>query len=140
MKSEKEKPGEKKDQVFHELVSLEYNKSGIQSYDENAWPHLTTGRSLPPSKYQNIDRKKSRDAFKNISNEYDQAFKNWKVSGFHGDIPTDLHEMTEVCDKPFSDFSKSNTSILYMHQFVYQFPDVLSKVTGLFLFSIYILH
>ena len=36
--------------------------------------------------------------------------------------------MTEVAEKLFSNFSKLNTSILYMHQFVYVFPNILSKL------------
>jgi hypothetical protein len=122
--------GKKIDQQFHEMVAVEYNKTGVSSYDENAFPFLSSGRIVPPSNYQNIDWKKSRESFKALTNEYDICFKNWKLSGFHGDIPTDVQDMTEAADKPFSDFANKNISVQYMHQFVYQFPDILSTVTG----------
>ena len=38
--------------------------------------------------------------------------------------------MTNVADKPFDKFAKSNTSVLYLHQFIYSFLEVLSRVTG----------
>ena len=118
------------DQVFHELVVGEYNKLGIAAYDDNAFPHLSSGRTVLPSNFQPIDWKKSRESFKALTNEYDICFKNWKLSGFHGDIPTDVTDMTSAADKPFDDFSQKNTSVLYLHQYVYQFPNILSTVTG----------
>ena len=118
------------DQIFHELVVGEYNKLGIMAYNDNAYPHLSHGRTVPPSNFQPIDWKKSRESFKALTNEYDVCFKNWKLSGFHGDIPTDVTDMTSAADKPFGDFSQKNTSVLYMHQFVYQFPNILSTVIG----------
>ena len=66
----------KRYKIFHELVEREYNKPGIQTYGNNSWPHLTTGRTLSPSKYQDSDWKKSRETFRFIINEYNQAFKN----------------------------------------------------------------
>ena len=38
--------------------------------------------------------------------------------------------MTEAANQPFDSFAKSNTSVMYLHQFVYRFPEVLSRVTG----------
>ena len=38
--------------------------------------------------------------------------------------------MTTAANKPFDAFAKSNTSVMYLHQFVYAFPEVLSRVTG----------
>ena len=86
-----------------------------------------------PSNFTPIDWKKARESFKSLCNEYDEAFKNWKASGFHEDIPVDtadLVEMTDMAEKPFSAFTKKNTSVLYMHQYVYQFPEILSRVSG----------
>ena len=67
-----------------------------------------------------------------MCNEYNRAFKGWKASGFQGDIPVDmdLSEMTEIADKPFEDFTKKNASVLYMHQFMCQHPEILSRVSG----------
>ena len=123
--------GRRVNQDFYELVASEYNKIGIKSYDEDAFPHLSTGRTISPSTYQEVDWIKCRDSFKSMCNEYDICFKNWKISGFHGDIPSNLHDMTESADLPFTDFVKSNTSVLYMHQYVYQHPDILTTVTGM---------
>ena len=38
--------------------------------------------------------------------------------------------MTEVADKPFEKFSQNSSSILYMHEYMLQFPSILDKVTG----------
>ena len=38
--------------------------------------------------------------------------------------------MTQAADKPFDSFAKSNTSVMYLHLFVYSFPEVLTRVTG----------
>lgn len=121
--------GRRQDQVFHELVAVEYNKIGIASYDNDAFLELTSSRCIHPSSFQEIDWKKSEESFKTITNEYDECSKHWKVSGFHGDIPTGLHEMTAVAKDPFENYGQ-NINIQYMHKFVYRFPDVLSNVTG----------
>lgn len=122
--------GIKQNERFFTLVVEEYNKVGIVSYDKNAFPVISCGKHHVPSQFATIDWKKARDSFKAMCNEYDKCFSNWKKSGFHGDIPTDLHEMTDEASKPFSDFTQNNSSILYMHEFVYSFPDILSKVSG----------
>ena len=127
--------GLKKDQKFHELVVEEYNKSDVLEYGTNAFSYLIKGRSQPPSHFQPIEWLKSKDALKNLSNMYDECFQNWKHSGFHNqDIPTDVIEMTKVAKRPFADFSKNSSAVLYMHEFVIQFPNIMDKVTGEYLF------
>ena len=124
--------GKKQDEDFFSLVAAEYNKKGVMSYDANAFPSIPWGNHYAPYNFSPIDWKKARESFKALCNEYDIAFKHWKISGFHGDIPVDMDliELTEIAEKPYSDFIKKNTSLLYMHQFVYQFPDILTKVSG----------
>lgn len=51
----------KQDQVFFEKVAREYNKSGIKTYDENAFPDISSSRMLSPSTFSAIDWKKGRD-------------------------------------------------------------------------------
>ena len=123
--------GLKSDQLFHEAVLVEYNNKSVAEYGQNAFPNLTKGRSVPPSHFQEIDDwKKSRDYLKHLCKEYDKCFKDWKQSGFHDkEIPTDIRDMTEVADKPFENFANS-AAILYMHEYVYQYPNILSKVNG----------
>ena len=58
-----------------------------------------------------------------VLREYERYFNKWKVSGNHGGFGK------AGVPKPFSDFTTVN-SLLYLHEFVYQFPDVLSKVLG----------
>ena len=125
--------GIKTDQLFHEAVLTEYNNESIIEYGQNAFPNLTKGRSVPPSHFQEIDDwKKSRESLKHLCREYDKCFKDWKQSGFHDkEIPTDIRDMTEVADKPFEKFANS-AAILYLHEYVYQFPSILNKVTGKF--------
>ena len=110
----------------------EYNKEGVITYDGNAFPSIACGKHYLPSNFTAIDWMKARESFKSLCNEYDKAFKGWKASGFHEDLPVDmdLSEMTEIADKPFEDFTKKNTSVLYMHQFMHQHPEILSRVSG----------
>ena len=69
--------GKKKDQDFFELVAVEYNTKGVHAYDNDAYPHLKKGRSIPPNHFQEIDWIKCRELFKAICNDYDTCFKNW---------------------------------------------------------------
>ena len=62
---------ERNEKSFHELVAVEYNETGVSSYDDNAWSHLSAGRTILPSKFQSIDRKKSCESFKLLANECD---------------------------------------------------------------------
>ena len=107
-------------QVFHKLVVEEYNN----------YPNLSSGRLVPPANFQEINWKKNCESFQALTNKYDICFKNWKLLGFHSDIPTCIIDMTNKADKPFDDFLKKNTSVLYLYQFLYQFPNILSTVTG----------
>ena len=65
----------KTDQQFHELVAGEYNKGDVDEYNQNAFPYLVKGRSLPPSHFQPIDWSKSKQSFKDICREYETCFK-----------------------------------------------------------------
>ena len=123
--------GRKTDQVFHELVASEYNKTHVVEYGENTFPLLQVGRAQPPSHFQEIDWEKSKESWKSMCNEYEFCFKNWKHSGFHDkDIPTDILEMVKVCKQPFDSYANNSSSILYMHEFVVQYPGILDAVTG----------
>ena len=123
--------GKKTDQVFHELIAEEYNKANVVEYGTYAFPYLNKGRAVPPSHFQEIDWEKSKDSWKGICNKYDYCFKAWKQAGFHGvEIPSNVSEMVKVASKPFDTFANSNSSILYMHEFVCHFPNILDRITG----------
>jgi len=57
-------------------------------------------------------------------NEY--CFNNWKLSGNHGGFGEVGDE--DISSKPFADFIQSNTSLLYLHEFVYQYPNIFRKL------------
>ena len=40
------------------------------------------------------------------------------------------HPRWHCLNKLFDSFAKSNTSVIYLHLFVYYFPEVLTRVTG----------
>ena len=60
--------------------------------------------------------------------EYEECFSNWKISGEHGGFGENKDKNSDAEDpeppKLFSDFVTTN-SLLYLHEFDYQFPDVL---------------
>ena len=111
-----------------------------RSYGENAFPDIPVGRSMPPSHFQPIEWLKCKEVYKQLVNEYDRCFKHWKQSGFHGEIPTDVKDMTQVAAVPFADFSSNNSTILYMHEFIFQFPNILEKVSGNYMKCFVILY
>ena len=123
--------GLKSDQDFYELVASEYNKGHVALYGRDAFPHLPIGRSVPPSHFQPIDWVKAKEVLKSLLNDYDRCFRNWKQSGFHdNEIPTSVVDMTEQAAVPFADFAKNSSIMLYMHEFVFQHPNILEKVSG----------
>ena len=61
--------GKKQDQVFFELVVVEYNKKGVMSYDANAFDSIPCGKYYLPSNFTPIDWKKARESFKSLCNE-----------------------------------------------------------------------
>ena len=101
--------GRKTDQDLYEAIAKAYNNTG--AYNDDAFPSI--GFSL--SKYDGpITWLQSKATFSVLSKEYEMAFNRSKQSGNHLN---------------FSNFAKSK-SILYMHEFVSSYPNVLSKITG----------
>ena len=102
----------------------------MAAYGTDAFPHLPTGRSIPPCHFQPIDWTKVKEVIKLLINNYDRFLKDWKQSGFHDkDIPSGVVEMTSEAKIPFSSFADSSV-IRYMHEFVYEHPNILDKVSG----------
>ena len=73
----------------------------MKAYDENAWPDVGSTRYVSSAKFVELDWKKCKEFFKSIYHEYDKRFNNWKRLGFRGEIPTHLHEMTDVAKQSF---------------------------------------
>ena len=46
--------------------------------------------------------------------------------------------MVKVATKLFDDFSQSNSSMLYMQEYVVQFPGILDGITGMYTYMILI--
>ena len=66
---------------------------------------------------------------KSIICNYGTAHSNCKVSGTHTALC--VVDKVEIETKfPFSDFVNNNNFLLYIHAFVYRFPNVLEKITG----------
>ena len=130
--------GMKSGQDFYELIAEEYNKGEIAAYGKDVFPNTVKGRSVPPSHFQPIDWTKVKDILKILLNDYDKCFKAWKHSGFHDkDIPTDIVEMTNAAVIPFVDFAKNSSIVMYMHEYVYMYPNILDKVSGKVTFHLY---
>jgi hypothetical protein len=126
--------GVKRGQLFFGSVADEYNNT--HKYNENEHPGLTTGRSnSPPSKFDPISWQKAKSAFEELVSEYEKCFLNWKQSGNHDDFDDAVGRVAgasagATTKKPFIEFVQRNWVLLYMHEFVYEYPDALSKMTG----------
>ena len=121
--------GLKTDQRLHELVSTEYNNKDVLSYGRNAFPNMKKGRNCDATIFDTITWQKSLSSFTSLCSEYDACFFNWKKSGHHGDFPEEPDAVPGSVKLPFEEFVRGNNSLLYLHEFVFSFPDVLSKVT-----------
>ena len=84
-----------------------------------------------PSKFVPIFWSHSKQTLSTVIWEYKRAFKNWKISGYHGGFDDKVEE-SQLEPQPFCNFVGGINSLLYLHKFVYQFPNVLSKVFGEF--------
>ena len=103
--------GKKLDEDFYELFAGEYNNKSNQTYGKLAH-ELPWGAHRPdPGNFHEITPEKAKDALKNLFGVYDKAYGRWKRSGNHGDLSGPL-------------------TVRYLHQFIQQRPDVLSKVVS----------
>ena len=62
--------------------------------------------------------------------QYECCFNNWKKSGNHGEFKEDGDNNKENNPLPFSDFAGNNGSLKYLHEFIYQFPNIFDKALG----------
>jgi len=118
--------GLKTDELLHRKICMEYNNT--DKYNDNAWPQLQACKGDPYLFPGPIVWDQSLKTLKTLIREYEYCFNNWKLSGNHGAFGEVGNEDTSR--KPFADFIQSNTSLLYLHEFVYQYPNIFSKVTG----------
>ena len=116
--------GVKTDELFHKDIIMEYNNKD----KHNALQHDVANCKGDPAVFGQINWKQSKETLSSAMREYKRCFNSWKLSGNHGAFDENPDSVAGE-PKPFSDFASSN-SRLYMHEFVYQFPDVLSKVIG----------
>ena len=122
--------GKKTDQEVHELIVREYDDRDNIEYTRNAFPLLPSVRTNENDKFDNIVWQKSSQILKYLTNEYDRCFHNWKLSGHHGDFPDEPGAVPNSAKQPFEDYILGNKSLLYMHEFIFQFPDILATITG----------
>ena len=123
--------GLKTDELLHKEIILEYNnkeKHNMIAHKVGCW-------GAHPSKFAPITWQQSKETLSAVVREYEKCFNNWKLSGNHRGFGENGEEGEGEGEgeppelKPFSDFTYVN-SLLYLHKFVYQFPDVLLKVFG----------
>ena len=116
--------GIKTDKGLHIAITGEYND--FQKYNNDAFPLLAKGNKTKPcSKFTPIFPAKSMTALQAVLTDYDTCFQKWKLSGNHSEFGKVTAET-----KPFYDFISGAKVMLYLYQFVYQFPDILDVVTG----------
>ena len=116
--------GLKTDHELHIDIAGEYND--FEKYKNDVFPQLAKGsKTKACSEFTPITQEKSATALKPLLTDYDTIFQKWKFSGNHGEFG----EITAET-KLFSNFISGAKIMLYLHQFVYQFPDILYVVTG----------
>ena len=103
--------GIKTDEALHKKIASEYNNK--DKYNDDAHPALACKGS--PKYNGPITWQQSCESLKGVVREYEKSCKNWKQSGNHG---------------PFSDFTKSNNSLLYVHAFAVENPGIFDRVAG----------
>ena len=131
--------GLKTDQLLHEKICCEYNS--IHKYNEHAFPALKheekgKGNRDDPGNFLPIKWLQSKTELDKFLSQYEKCFNNWKKSGNHGefiditvnDVIDDRHDSDGII--PFVEFIQNNNSLLYLHKFVYQFPDIFRAITG----------
>ena len=92
----------------------------------DVWPTLCLGRSTHPEDFEGpITWQQSKKCLRDLVNDYEICFINWKKSGNHGSFGE-----TDDPRLPFSNFIQNNNSLLYLHEYVYQFPHIFEKITG----------
>ena len=112
-------------ELLHKEIIMEYNNK--DKYNKLA--HHVACRSNPAICSIQSLGVQSKEMLATVIREYERSFSNWKISGEHGgfgEANTDVPPKR----KSFSEFTLGINSLLYLHEFVFQFPDVLSKVFG----------
>ena len=104
---------------------MEYNNP--KKYNELAH-NIPSAQGAHPSKFVSISWAHSKQTLNTVIGKYEKAFKNWKISGYHAGFGEEQQKEVEL--QPFCKFVGGINSLLYLHEFVYQFPPVLSKVFG----------
>lgn len=102
--------GRKTDEMLHRAICESYNNNLL--HNDDAHPHLKGARGHPKTFAGPIKWEKSKETLNSIVKEYEEAFANWKLSGNHGDFEDRI---------PFCNSTKNNNSLLYLHEFVYQY-------------------
>ena len=116
--------GFKTDEILHRRICTEYNNS--DNHNDDAHPHLKNCRGNPKTFAGPILWEQSKKTLRYIVKEYEQCFYNWKLSGNHGEFGDTAGIDQRI---PFENFIQNNNSLLYLHEFVYQYPNIFSKVT-----------
>ena len=117
--------GLKTDELFHKEILLEYNNKD----KHNKLAHnIGSCNGYHPSKFLPITWQQSKQTMDTFFCKYEKSFKAWKLLGNHGGFGENNTDVGEP--KPFKNFINGVNSLLYLHEFGYQFPAVLLKVFG----------
>mmetsp|Transcript_9670 Transcript_9670/g.24094 ORF Transcript_9670/g.24094 Transcript_9670/m.24094 type:complete len:440 (+) Transcript_9670:124-1443(+) len=103
-----------RDDSLHEKIVLEYNNSS--KYNEDAYPDLPCRGSAESN--SPITWEQSRKTLNDTIRDYEVCFNSWRRSGNH---------------VGFESCIEGKQHLLYLHQFVFSFPNVFEKIAGKFL-------
>ena len=127
--------GIKKGEVLHRKICEEYNNT--DKHNQHAHPHLMKACKEDPSIFiAPLTWQQSKVELERLLKQYEYFFNSWKISGQHGAFDDAVEETNDKENKeqkkplPFANFVGSNQSLRYLHEFVYQFPNIFEKAIG----------
>ncbi len=106
--------GIKQDENLHRAICGEYNKSEL--YAEDLHPDVGMKGSAALDN-KPIVWQQSKDFLNVLTKAYEEAHRNWKKSGNHGNFPDFVH-------------GNKNLYLVYLHEFDSSYPGFLDKMTG----------
>jgi hypothetical protein len=119
--------GLKTDQEVFEKVALEYNKKGVDDYDEVQYSQFTIhGEKNLPSSFEMIDWKEAQKVTKDCLSNLLEARRKMDISGTHDD---DIEDAAEQHGMQIGRFTPMHY-VVYWNLFVEENQELFDKLKG----------
>jgi hypothetical protein len=119
--------GMKTDQKVYEKVAAEYNKIGVDAYDDIQYSFIQiTGSRNMPYNFDSITWQDAKKATKECINNLEKARKNLEISGTHDSDIEDASEHNGMKIGPFTNMHH----VVYWNLFAEDHGDIFLAFTG----------